>query len=1023
MFLSNISIKRPVMISMLLIVFLIFGLLAFFELPIDLFPEINIPYVTVQTVYPGAGPQEIETLITKKIEDAVGTISKIDTIESFSLEGASIVLISFDLGKDPDIANQEVKDKVGAIIAELPSDAEQPTIEKLEIGVESIIDVLFTGDMDMRELYQIADTRLKDRLSQVDGVARVNVLGGEEREIRVELDNRMVFQNKISLSQLAQILAVQNLDMPGGFFEEGSQEYSVRFKGEFNSVQTIAQLDIPTVYGTKKLGQIAEIKDSSAEVRERTIFFDNINKIKNERMVLLSIVKSPDGNTVKIAKDIKKALPSIQREMPPGTRLSLVKDDSIFIESSVNDTFMNIVLGVFLTAGILLFFLHDLRSTLIAALAMPMSIISTFMVMRISGFTFNILTLMGLSTSVGILVTNSVVVLENIFRHREMGHNRKLAADRGTSEIATAVLASTLTNVAVFLPIATMGGVAGIFFKEFALTVTYATFFSLLISFTLTPMMASLILPEHDTKKHPVGKRLEGMFRAFERRYQLVLRGLLERKLRGVMVIVGVVILFVFSLFIAGQIGFEFMPAFDQGDINIAVELPQGYNLQETAALVDSIEERIKNHEEVRHILTTLGSTGELDKGANLARMWVKLVDVSERELSSKQAESLFIRQLSDIPNARITVSAVSHSAEGGSPIQFYIAGQDNEQLEHHKNEILSSIRDVEGLINLDTSSRTGKPEITLVPDRRKIAEAGLTVYDLAFTLRSAVDGVVATQYKEAGNEYDVRVVLTEESVDTPEEVGNVVVTSTNGTYRLAHFADIQFSEGYSKILHRDKFKTIQFTGSPAPGYPLGDVVGGIRAKLSNIQLPEGYKITWGGEAEMMEETMLDMLRAILIAILLTYMLLSAILENLFQPLLILGTFPLALIGVFLALFVTGTTMNIASMMAIIMLLGIVVNNAILLLDYTNQLRRGGSSIRNALLEACPTKLKPILMSNAAIILGMFPMAVGFGSAGREMRMPLGIVSIGGLIMSAVLTLIIIPTIYNLTGKEIKASQ
>jgi len=434
--------------------------------------------------------------------------------------------------------------------------------------------------------------------------------------------------------------------------------------------------------------------------------------------------------------------------------------------------------------------------------------------------------------------------------------------------------------------------------------------------------------------------------------------------------------------------------------------------------MIERIEERVAGRAEVVHILTTLGSLSSLDKGTNMAKIRIKLVDADERDLSSRQMANEFIRELSDIPNAKIRISAISGAGMSSSPIEFYLKGQDNDMLEVYKEELLSNIRDTQGLVNLTTSSRTGKPEVTLIPDRVKIAEAGLSVYDLAFTLRSAIEGIVATTYRELGNEYDIRVVLQDESVDTPEEIGNITVVSPNDTYRLAHFASVDFTEGYSTILHRDKFRTIQFSGGNAPGYPLGDVVADIQRGIDRMDMPPGYEVTWGGDAEMMRESMFEMLKAFLIAVLLLYMLLAAILENLVQPILILITIPLALIGVFLSLFITGITMNMMSMMAIIMLIGIVVNAAILLLDYTNTLRKQGKDTKTALTQACPTKLKPIIMSTLAIILGMMPLALGIGSAGAEMRQPLGIVSIGGLIVSALLTLIVIPTLYNLFSRD-----
>ncbi len=1018
MFLASISIKRPIMVTMGLVVFILFGILSYFALTLDLMPEVKIPVVTVQTVYPGAGPKEIENQVTKKIEDAVATVSKLDLIQSYSMEGVSYVIIRFELGKDVDVANQEIKDKVNAILNQLPRDIELPVVEKFDISAFPIMDVLLSGDISLTELYEVADKKVKDRLSQVEGVGKVTITGGQEREIRVELDNRVVYENAISLLQLSQILAAQNLNVPGGHFSQGKQELSVRVDGEFDRVEALKNLDIATAFGIKKLSSIANIKDTGAEVRQRSIFFDNEHKLRQDNVVLLSIVKSADGNTVKMAEQIKKVLPIIQKELPASCKLSIVHDRSLFIESSVGDTLGNIILGIIFTGLVLLFFLHDLRSTIIVALAMPTSILSTFLLMQYSGFSLNIMTLMGLSTAVGILVTNSVVVLENIFRHKEMGHNRRDAAEKGTAEIAVAIIASTLTNIVVFLPIANMSSIVGQFFKEFALTVTYATIFSLIVSFTITPMLASILLPEVETKKGKIGLRLEAMFRGWERFYQNILGWIIKSKGRTVGIIGVTLVIFIFSMFIAGRVGFEFMPLTDEGDVLIELELPQGYKLEETANLVRTVEQRLENHPEVKNLLTTIGSLSELDMGTNLAKMQVKLVDLDKREISSSQAANMFIRELSDIPNAKIRVSAISSMGSGEAPVQFYLMGQDMEQLEAYKRDLLTKIHDIPGLVNLNTSSRSGKPEITIKPYRDKLAEAGLTVTDIAMTVRAAVEGMVTTKYREHGNEYDIRLTLNDGSVNSPEELENLAIVSRTGVYRLAQLADLTLSEGYSKIMHKDKFKAIQFTGYSAPGYPLGGIVNQINQKMAEINFKPGYKYEWGGDAEMMAKTARDMLRTFLIAIVLTYMLLAAIMESLWQPLIILGTIPLGLIGVFWALFITGKTMNTISMMAIVMLVGIVVNNAILLLDYTNILRKQGKNVRDALIEACPTKLKPIIMSTVAIMLGMLPLALGIGSSGVEIRQPMGIVSIGGLLVSAVLTLIVIPALYYLTSKS-----
>ena len=1032
MFLSDISIKRPVMMSMFLIVFLLFGTLAFLNMPLDLMPDIDVPYVAVQTQYAGAGPREIETQITKKIEDAVSSVSKIDQMTSFSMEGFSFVIIKFEMDKDADIANQEVKDKVDAMLNDLPDDAERPTVEKIDLQEFPIIDIVLSGDLPITELWDIADKQLKDRFSQIEGVARADITGGREREIQIALNDRTVFQNTISLEQLTGIIGAHNLDMPGGHFEKASQEYTVRLTGEFESVEELANLEVPTASGNKRLKDIAEVTDAGAEVRERTSFFNNVIKAGNPDVVLLGIVKTSAGNTVEISRGIHEILPEIEQNLPEGCKLEVVTDKSTFIGDSVDDTVTNIFLGILLTGLVLFIFLHDIRSTVIVALAMPMSILSAFLLMNMMGFTKNVVSLMALSTSVGILVSNSVIVLENIFRHKQMGKNRKEAAAVGTSEVVVAVLASTATNIAVFLPVANMSGILGQVFESFALTVTFATIFSLLISFTLTPMLASLILPENGNgngkgkgkKKSRIAEWYNEINAKYERGYQNLLRKILHNKKRsGALIGVSVALLVVTFMF-AGGIGFEFTPKMDEGDIQIQAELPIGYNLDETAAALQSIENRLTNNPTVKTVLTQIGSISMVNQGTNLALMKIKLVDVDSRELSTEETANQFIRDLSDIPNLLLRISAVSSMDMGGqAPITFYLKGQDIDQLEIYKEEILHRIKDVPGLINLNTSSRSGKPEINIIPDRKKISDAGLTVYGVAMQLRGALTGLVATQYRDAGEEYDIRVMIDDDAIDTPEEVADLTIIGPGGTYALSQLADIDFSEGVSKILHIDKYKAIEFTGSPAAGVALGDVTGEIDRRIADLEMKSGYETSWGSMAELMNEAIVEMATALIMALVLTYMLLAAILEDLKQPLLVLGTFPLALIGVIGAMLLTGTTMNILAMMAVVMLLGIVVNTAILILDYANVLmREKGMSVREALLEACPVKLRPIIMAAVAIILGMLPMAMGLGASGREFRQPMGIVTIGGLVVSTVLTLFVIPALFNLVSKSKKTA-
>ena len=1021
MFLAKVSIKRPVMVTMLIMVFVIFGIMAYREMPLTSLPEVDIPYVTVQTVFPGAGPIEVEQQITNLIEDAVSTISGIDYIESYSMDNFSLVMIAFDMSKDVDIANQEVKDKVDAISNDLPTDAEKPVIGKFDISATPVITMVLRGTQSSTELYEYSDSVLKDRFSQIEGVAEVNITGGREREIQVILQERAVFSNRLSLALLSQAIAENNITMPAGTFKVGNQDLSVRVLGELPNVRALQELEIPTVLGNRRLSEMATVIDTGTDVRERATFFDTIRNERHNDVIRLELIPSSDGNPVRIARAVNSQLDAILANLPAGMELSVIDDTSIFVESSVNDTMSNIVMGIILTGLLLFLFLGDIRSTLIVALAMPISIISTFTLMNSSGFSLNIMSLLGLATSVGVLVINSIVVLENIFRYKDLGYNKEDSAYKGTAEIAVAVIAATLTNLVVFVPIGTMSGMVGQFFVEFGLTVAYATIFSLLVAFTLTPMMAASILPEK-TGSNKISKAVDNVMKKIQKFYVRILEALMKNKTRSSISVFLTVLLFIFSLFIFTKLGFEFMPMLDEGDIDLRVELPIGSHLDETAALLVEIESIIANYPEMRHIVTSLGSMGTTDTGMQLASTRIKLVDVDLRNASTKQVADRIIRDLAHIPNAVIKVNAASSMSFASSdPITLYLSGLEDETLNELGVELLSKIRQIPGVINLDTSSRTGRPEIVIEPIRDQLAVTGVTVMEIAIGVRAAIEGLVATQYKEAGEEYDIRVTLEEDSYNSPEKLRNLSIMTSKGRFQLSQLAEVRFSESVNRIIHRNKDKTIMFTGAPATGFALGDITNEINAKIAEMNFPDGYSTSWGGDVDMMNETITEMGKAFMLAILLLYMLLAAILESYKQPLLIMSNLPLALIGVFLVQYLTGLTMNIFSMMAIIMLIGIVVNNGILILDYTNILQREeGKTMKEALLIACPIKLKAILMTNIAIILAMLPMALGMGDAGKEFRQSMGVVSVGGLIVSTILSLYLIPALSYITAKTKK---
>ena len=1022
MFLSNLSVKRPVMISMFLIALILFGALAFVSLPLNFFPNVEFPYVIIQTIYPGANPEQIETQITKKIEDAVTVISGINILTSYSIDSASILIIQFNLSKDQNIAYQEVRAKVDTILNDLPEGADTPIVDKFDIQAIPIIDLILSGNVSMQELYDLGDKRIKDVLSQIPNVGNVSLTGGQKREIHMEFENRILLQNGASLAAINQMIAASNINMPSGTFKNSGQEYSVKVEGEFKTLDEIRELPVMTSYGQKKLRELGEIKDSGQEVREKTIFYDAKTQTRDENVILLSIIKSPEGNAVAIAKNARKTIAALNKELPPGVKLEIVHETAKNIEDAVNDTMSNIFLGILFTSLILLFFLHDLRSTIIVALTMPCSLIPTFLILQVMGYSINLMTLMGLSTSVGILVINSVVIIENIFRHKDLGRGRREAAVNGTNEVVVAVFASTITNIAVFLPLATMDSMAGLFLREFAIAIVFATLFSLLIALTLTPMMASLILPDKAVKRNKIGDFLERFFKRSEHSYKKFLEGMLKTKKRCVFVIFVTFAVLAFSLYLFKLIHFEFIPVMDQGRIAITVEMPQGYNLDETGKIVSEIEKRLIDIEDLDYILTTLGKLSDLDKSTNVANITVQLVDKKMRTFSHRQYAAIITSLLENIPGTTISVSAATGMLGGmaGKPISFYLVGQDLNELEKYKDILMEKLKPIPGFLNLDSSSRPGKPEITITPDRKKLADAGINVSVIAINVRSAIEGIVMTEYKEAGNEYDIKVLLRDDEILSKEDIKNISIATPYGIWPLHQFANIDFTSGYNKILHKDKFKAIEFKADIAPGYAQSQLMDIVTAEIEAMDLPFGYSMALGGDVQEMNKIVDQMIFAFILAIVITYMLLAAILEKLFQPIVILTSIPLSLIGVVFTFLLTGSNMNFVSMMAIVMLVGMVVTNAILILDYANQLVAKGMTMKEALLEACPVKFKPILMANIATILGMLPMAMGIGASAAEMRQPMGLVSIGGVITSTFLSLIVIPAIENVRTRKKK---
>jgi hydrophobic/amphiphilic exporter-1 (mainly G- bacteria), HAE1 family len=1067
MVLADISIKRPVMMTMVIFTFVVIGLFSLSRLGIDLFPEIDFPFVSVVTVYPGAGPEEIETLLNEPLEEAVNSVSGVKTIYSTAQEGVSAVMIELQLGQDVDIGAIDIKDKIDAIRMTLPADIEDPMVQKFDMGAEAIIRLSITGNLPLEDLYLLVDQTIQPELQKIPGLANVDVIGEKEREIRVELSSKLLSAYQISAMQVVGALMMENLDIPAGRIERGRSEYTLRVEGEFETLNDIRGIRLQTPAGPIRLDAIAEINDDFAEIRELARF-NGISSIG------LNLVKRSDANTVQLADDIYGAVDRLRRMMPEGINIEYANDQSHFIRNSVADVSGNLVLGILFTALVLFLFLHSWRGTVIAAVAMPISIISTFTLLEAAGFTINMMSLMGLAISVGILVVNAIVVLENIERLRDEGMSLKEAASKGTGQIAVAVSAATLTNIVVFTPMAFMGGIIGPIFKQFGLTVAFATIFSLIVSFTLTPMMASrplkaslyafvglltigsvwLILGPVAAivvivfvALLAVADRLGGV-KAFGRVWD---KGYAELandyktglawsiKHRGIIVIAAIGA-FVFGLWLFGFIGSEFFPSYDERRMQVNVEMPAGSRLEETNRVLARVEEELSKYPEVISVFTALGASGGDELGnVQGVQYGYAMAVLEEPEVGNYPPTADVVKELrsrlADIPAAEIVVQEATQFGGGGSAdIQIQLQGRDMADLEYAAEKTVEVIQATGNAVDVRSDWETGKPEIVIRPDRDKLSDRGVTVQDVAMIMRTFFEGSTRSTFREAGEEYDIRVRLREEDRNQVANLEDLLIPTPKGFVPLKSVASIQYGTGPTQINRKNKVRMVTVSANTVnitsgelqqqialdlqlpptdPGQVMNDIMSGQSSAIpvASQILPEGVTVYFGGEAENMAETFASLLQALMLAIILTYMLLAAILESYKHPFIIMMTLPLALIGVSMGLVITGMTISMISMMAIVMLVGIVVNNGILLIDYTQELRRQGKGLVEAVLEACPVRLRPILMSTVATSLGMLPLALGIGSGG-EFRAPMAVVAIGGLIVSTALGLFLIPVMF-----------
>ncbi|GAK48925.1 acriflavin resistance protein [Candidatus Moduliflexus flocculans] len=1001
--------RRPVTTIMICGMMVMFGVYSYLKLSKDQFPKIDIPYVTITTIYPGAGPEEIESQVTKKIEEAVAAVSGLKSQQSISQENLSMVIAKFELSVNGDEAENDTRSKIEQILNDLPEDAEKPIVAQYDFNALPIAQIAVIAPRPVEEIYQVVDDKMIDRFTQIQGLAKVQVFGQKEREIVVSVSSKKLEAFGLSILDINNMVSYFNMKMPAGRVIEGEQEINIKLHGEFPSLDALKMLQIPTDNGVIRLADVATIEDTFEEVR-------NMAKMDGKTAVGLSLTKSGSANTLEIMHDVKKLIAKLQAEIPSDYQIVLANDKSQLIQDSINDVLSNLGIGILLTAGVLLLFLQNVRLTLIATVTLPVAVISTFSLMYASGYTANMMSLMAMALSVGVLVANAIVVLENIQRHlTELKLSPLDASEQGTSEIVIAVVGSALTNLAVFFPVAMMSSMVGRFFKEFGMTTVFATVISLFLAFTLTPMLsAKWLKPQAATKKSLFSwftRGWDAMYGVCESAYRSTLRVALRFRW---LTVFGIIVIFFGSFVCLKWIGGEFITKADQGQVSVKIEKAVDESLEGTSDTIFTMEERLKKLPYVKQFYTEIGGSEDSTTGVNEASITVKLVDRKQRQQNTNQIAAEFRRLFADIPGVKLTIQPLDTSpGSGDKPVQLNIIGPNIDDLFAVSEQAMAFMKAAPGAVDVDMNWRLGKPEVRVTPDYRRCADFGITPAQLAAILRASYTGNVGSVYRINGEEYDIRVKLSEEDRADASMVGSLPIQTPKGMTRLEALAHIETIEGPSRIYRSDRQRSVTIGANVAAGGNVTTLTQAVNAKLATIQLPDGVSVSWEGDAEMMQEAFIDMATALFLAVALTFMLLAILLESAVHALTIMSTIPLALIGVFGSLVLTGATLNIFSIMGIIMLVGIVVNNGLLIVDYVQELRRKGENWRDILLQASVVKLRPILMTNIAIMVSMIPMALGLGQDG-EMRAPMAIVSIGGLFSSTFMTLYLVPVLYSL---------
>ncbi|MBI5021304.1 MAG: efflux RND transporter permease subunit [Ignavibacteriales bacterium] len=1016
MTITELSIKRPTLVIVVFTILGVLGLFSYNQLKYELLPKITPPFLVIITAYPGASPQEVETSVTKVLEDAVSGIDKVSTVYATSQEGVSIVSLEFSMKASISVALQDVQRKVNEVSNLLPSGSKTPSITKFALDELPVLRMGVTARMPSRDFYQLLDDRIQPRLAKLAGVGQITLVGGDEREIKVNVDPQKLRSYGLSLLQVTQLIKSSNMDFPTGKVKDGDYQYIVRLAGKYNSIDELRTLVVgqPKQGGDIRLADIAEVEDGRKD-------YSTLSRINGKTSIGILVQKQGEANSVEVSQIVRAELAKLEKDYTNiGLKFEIAQDGSIFTTDAADAVKHDLMLAIIFVAVVMLAFLHSIRNSVIVMIAIPTSLITTFIAIYAFGFTLNLMTLLGLSLVIGILVDDSIVVLENIYRHLEKGDERKKASLRGRNEIGFAALSITLVDVVVFVPLALVSGIVGNILREFALVVVFSTLMSLFVSFTITPMLASRFAKlERQTRANLIGKFavwFEAQYHKFAEEYQKILRWGLKH--RGKVALISLVLFIAsFALIPLGFIGTEFMTPVDRGEFTVTMELPPGSTLEHTNYIALQAEKIVSAIPEVQKMYVNAGVSTEGFIGQssnNVAEINVTLIPKELRNRSTDDISSEIRSKIYKMPGVKVRVSPIGiFGTANQSPVQIAVSGTDYNEVRAAASKLSSMVKSVRGTADVRLSSEEGKPETRIEIDREKMADLGLNLGEVGAGLRTAFNGDDDSKFRDGASEYPIRIILDQFDRTKTSDIQNLTFLNRKGQMiELKQFASTILTTGPTKLQRQDRNYSV-IVYSQVIGRPAGDVASDIKKEIARKGLPPEIIVTYLGDEKNRSEGFGDLGLALMAAILFVYLIMVALFDSFIYPFIVLFSIPVAMIGALLTLALTGKALSIFTILGIIMLVGLVGKNAILLVDRTNQMREEQKlSVHDALLEAGNTRLRPILMTTASMIVAMFPIATSL-SSGSEWKSGLALALIGGLTSSLLLTLVLVPVVYT----------